>query len=86
MKTCGNISSILKSNYIYLLFVFALIAVPALTSNSAGSPDLTISLIDVAGFSSDCQTLDVEGSVDVMVDNIGNAGTDYDFLVVVFEL
>jgi len=50
-----------------------------------GAPDLTVSDVDASGISTDCQSLEMTGTVTATVENIGPSGTGSGFTVLFFE-
>jgi hypothetical protein len=49
------------------------------------SPDLVVTIVDASDLLTDCQTLEVSGTVTATVENIGDAATGSGFTVLFFE-
>ena len=71
----------------YARFFIAFVLINAFSNSliAFGSADLTISMIDVSNFSSDCQSLVATGTISITVDNNGTSGTGSGFTVLAFE-
>ena len=85
MRWLTIIEKIGRARYTRFFIVFVLINAFSNSLIAFGSPNLTISMIDVSNFSSDCQSLVATGTISVTIDNIGTSGTGSGFTVLAFE-